>query len=27
MKSYGLHGERLENMRKELEKHPELKPK
>ncbi|MFW9943093.1 MAG: MFS transporter [Candidatus Thorarchaeota archaeon] len=26
MKWYGLHGERLENMRKEIEKHPELKP-
>ncbi|MHA2472825.1 MAG: MFS transporter [Promethearchaeota archaeon] len=26
MKSYGLHGERLENLRKEIEKHPELKP-
>jgi len=26
MKSYGLHGERLENMRKEIEQHPELKP-
>jgi GPH family glycoside/pentoside/hexuronide:cation symporter len=27
MKLYGLHGERLEKMRKELEQHPELKPK
>lgn len=27
MKSYGLHGERLENMRKEMEQHPEFKPK
>jgi GPH family glycoside/pentoside/hexuronide:cation symporter len=26
MKSYGLHGERLEKMRKEIEQHPELKP-
>lgn len=26
MKSYGLHGERLKNMRKEIEQHPELKP-
>ncbi|MFX1488917.1 MAG: MFS transporter [Promethearchaeota archaeon] len=25
MKSYGLHGERLESMRKELEQHPELR--
>jgi GPH family glycoside/pentoside/hexuronide:cation symporter len=25
MKSYGLHGERLEKMREELQKHPELK--
>jgi GPH family glycoside/pentoside/hexuronide:cation symporter len=27
MKSYGLHGERLEQMRKQLEEHPELKPR
>ena len=26
-KTYGLHGERLKNMRKQLEEHPELKPK
>jgi GPH family glycoside/pentoside/hexuronide:cation symporter len=27
MKSYGLHGERLKQMRKQLEEHPELKPR
>ena len=26
MKSYGLHGERLEAVRREIEQHPELKP-
>jgi GPH family glycoside/pentoside/hexuronide:cation symporter len=26
MRSYGLHGERLEAMRREIEQHPELKP-